>query len=939
MAERSVVVKFRAEVSDFRRQLKGTEQDLGSVAAKAQQTAKSSSTAMGQMVQSARHHEDAWNRVGGSLVGIGVAAAAGVGIAVSKFAEFDQSMSGVAAATHESAGNMKLLRDAAVKAGADTQYSATEAAGAITNLAKAGVSTKDIIGGGLAGSLDLAAAGALDVADAAEYTATTLTQFNLKGDKASHVADVLAAGAGKAQGEVSDMANAMKYAGVPASQLGVSLEETAGTIALLAKNGIIGEQAGTSLRGMISSLTSPSKQAAKTMQDLGIEIFDNTGKFIGLAGVAGQLQTATKDLTDEERANALGRIFGNEQLTAANVLVREGEAAVREWTAAVDDQGYAAETAALMTDNLRGDIERLGGALDTALITTGESSNGVLRAMVQALTGLIDLYGEASPVVKQFALAVGVVTAAVALAGGGFFMLAPRILAADEALKVLARSMPRTVSVVRGLGSALAGPIGLGLAAATTGFLIFAQAQAATRARQEELRASLDETTLAITDQTLAVAAARLVETPDWWTFDFSGSAADGAEKLGINLDTLTQAMIGNVDAWNEVVAVVGDPSKDPLDGVRERAEAAGLSVGDYNSAVSAVRRELGHFGKDLDGARDKQRQMNEATGDGTKASQDAAGGARENRTAIEELADAQDTGRTSAEQLTSALGELVDGMAKAAGQALDARAAQRNYKQSLDDATKALKENGKGFDLNTEAGRANQTALDDVSKSGWELITSMQEQGATQEQLRKTVRQVRKDFIAQAEAMGMGTEEANALADQLGLIPDKVDVKVAVETAKASADVVRWITANDGRRIRVYVDAVGGATYKYGPTGPVARAAGGPIDGPGTATSDSIHALLSNGEYVIRASARAKYGDEFLSMVNAGRFAVGGPVGHVASGMSPQAGGRQVGGVSITVGNIQAVNANAAAEALLTRTRDAVAAYGIDQIGAGAVL
>ena len=145
----------------------------------------------------------AFNQVGTAGVAMGALIAAGVGVAVAKFAEFDEAMSAVQASTHESAENMELLRDAAIEAGARTVFSATEAANAIEELAKAGVSTSDILSGGLDASLDLAAAGGLGVAEAAGIAATALKTFNLQGEDMSHVADLLAAGAGKAMGDVT----------------------------------------------------------------------------------------------------------------------------------------------------------------------------------------------------------------------------------------------------------------------------------------------------------------------------------------------------------------------------------------------------------------------------------------------------------------------------------------------------------------------------------------------------------------------------------------------------------------------------------------------------------------------------------------------------------------------------------------------------------------
>src|SRR5690606_17003244 len=157
--------------------------------------------------------------------------------------------------------------DAALEAGGATVFTATESANAIEELGKAGVETADILGGGLAGSLDLAASAQLGVARAAEITGITLKQFKLDGTEAGRVADVLSAGANKAVGSVEDLANGLKFVGPQAAAVGVSLEDTVATLALFADQGIIGEQAGSALRGMLASLTAPSRQAQAALDD------------------------------------------------------------------------------------------------------------------------------------------------------------------------------------------------------------------------------------------------------------------------------------------------------------------------------------------------------------------------------------------------------------------------------------------------------------------------------------------------------------------------------------------------------------------------------------------------------------------------------------------------------------------------------------------------
>jgi TP901 family phage tail tape measure protein len=243
----------------------------------------------------------------------------------------------VKAATHETPATwLPCGRRAAGREG--HAFSATEAAGAIENLAKAGVSTKDILGGGLKGALNLAAAGQLAVGDAAEIAATAMTQFGLSGKEVPHIADLLAAAAGKAQGEVSDVAMALKQGGLVASQFGLSIEETTGTLAAFASAGLIGSDAGTSFKTMLLALANPSAKAASTLSDLGIAAYDTKGNFVGIAPLAEQLKDKLSKLTPAQRDAALATIFGSDAIRAANVLYQNGAKGITDWTSKVNDR-------------------------------------------------------------------------------------------------------------------------------------------------------------------------------------------------------------------------------------------------------------------------------------------------------------------------------------------------------------------------------------------------------------------------------------------------------------------------------------------------------------------------------------------------------------------------------------------------------------------------
>jgi TP901 family phage tail tape measure protein len=237
MALRTVGIRLTADTSDLQAKLKQASGSVRDFKGEIEKAAKGG-------------HLEA---VAQQAAGAGLALTGMAAYAIKSAADFEKSMSAVAAASRDSsksvaenAAAVQQLRAAAIQAGKDTQYSATEAAQGITELSKAGVDTAAILGGGLKGALALAAAGQLSVAEAAETSATALTQFKLSGDKVPHVADLLAAAAGNAQGSVHDMGMALNQSGLVAAQFGLSIEDTTGVLAEFASAGLVGSDAGTS---------------------------------------------------------------------------------------------------------------------------------------------------------------------------------------------------------------------------------------------------------------------------------------------------------------------------------------------------------------------------------------------------------------------------------------------------------------------------------------------------------------------------------------------------------------------------------------------------------------------------------------------------------------------------------------------------------------------
>ena len=303
-------------------------------------------------------------------------------------AEFDKSLSGISALGGEYAANIEALADAAKTAGIEFGISATESVKAVDALARAGLTSAQIIDGGLRGALTLAAAGGIDLANAAETASSALTQFGLEGEDVGRVADALVGGANAAQGGVDELRQALNQSGLVAAQFGLSLEETVGALTTFASAGLLGSDAGTSFRAMLLRLAKPTKESSEAMEQYGLELFDAQGQFVGVEKAADQLQKGLGQLTEEQRLNALATIFGQDAIRAANVLYEQGAEGVAKFTAEVSKSGEAERVAAEQTNNLDGDLNRLK-ATYTALIVESRAMNDILRESVQYLDEFI----------------------------------------------------------------------------------------------------------------------------------------------------------------------------------------------------------------------------------------------------------------------------------------------------------------------------------------------------------------------------------------------------------------------------------------------------------------------------------------------------------------------------------------------------------------------
>lgn len=744
------------------------------------------------------------------IAAAGVAATALGVAAVRMAADFDASMSTVQANTGASADEMNQLRQAAIDAGADTIYSATESADAINELGKAGLSTSDILSGGLSGALNLAASDGMEVGQAAEYMSSAMAQFNLTGADATHIADLLAAGAGEALGNVSDFGEALNNVGSTASKFGLSIDTTVGTLAAFAHQGIIGAEAGTQLRSVLLALTNQTEKQRKATEEYGISLYDAQGNFVGMSSLAGQLKEKLGGLTQEQRNSAMATMFGSYAIQGANVLYAEGASGIDEWTKKVSQSGYAADLAAKKNDNLKGDLENLSGSFESLMISLGEGGQGPLRSLVQSLDTLVDAFSQLPAPVQQgivlmTALAGGFTAlhsamgplnasssqtarnfglmldpfqrgiTAIPLLKEGIIQLGTSMLGTSTNAGTLANGLTRGQTAMNGMKSigsglfaALGGPWGIALTVAGALLVGFAQSAQDAKANISEFSSAIDQSGSSV--ETLI----KKIASGEDKTWDFGdkfatglGSLGEALDKAGIDYSTFPEAVDGSKKAQ-----ALFDKQLDEA-----KSHMSAMQIDSINDSYGKLSSQVG-----------KAKEQVSKTNTEVAKAKDSADTAAEG---TDNYADSADGAATSTEDLTEAIDGLVKGWLSLPGTYLTTDQAITKLNQGILDLNESITENGRVFD---EGGNVlqghekqaydSQSALQSLASTAQDTAQKIIEEGqandraaAATQQAGDKLEQARQAFIENAHAAGMSEQAAGALADRYGLTRSQADV------------------------------------------------------------------------------------------------------------------------------------------------------------------
>ncbi|EIT2339667.1 phage tail tape measure protein [Salmonella enterica] len=381
---------------------------------------------------------------GGGAVAMGAATAAGYGAGrfLAPAVSFDREVARVGALTRldKSDPQFAALREQAKKLGAETQFTSKDAASGQAFLAMAGF-TPQSIQAALPGVLNMALAGGMDLGETADIGSNILSQFHLDPKEMDRVSDVLTAAFTRTNTDLTNIGEAMKYAGTGMAGLGVSVEQTTAMIGVMANVGLRGSIAGTGLQTTFSRLAAPTDKAASALKELGVSVADSTGKMRPAEVVLADIYKAVRKYGDVDQLSFFKDIAGEEAAKSFQALVQSaGSGELQKLLAELKKaQGEAATVAKKMADNLDGDLKNLDSAWEGFRIQIEELVDGPLRGLVQGISnivGAMTAWARENPELTKALLTVGGSALAVTAITGGLSLAIGLLLGPVAKLKL-----------------------------------------------------------------------------------------------------------------------------------------------------------------------------------------------------------------------------------------------------------------------------------------------------------------------------------------------------------------------------------------------------------------------------------------------------------------------------------------------------------------------
>lgn len=397
----------------------------------------------------------------GGAVGVAAAGAGAIGASVlTASKDFEAAMNGVRAVTGATGSDFAALEAQAKELGSTTQFSATEAGQAMEFLGMAGFETTEIMGA-LPATLDLAAAGGLDLARSADIASNVLTGFGLAAEETQRVTDGMAEIASSANTSVGQLGSAFEQVGPIANSAGLSFEETTAALGLLANAGLQGEKGGTALRGALASLADASGPAQTELDKLGITVTKANGDMRPLVEIMEDFERAGLDM------GTAVQIFGREAAPGFLSMLDQGSGALEDLTKNAEDaEGAAKKMGDIRMEGLTGAIKSAQSAIEGFLIALGDL--GVLDAAAAVVDTFAGAVRSATGFITEHEAVIAPVVKVIGLLAAAFAGIIGTVFAVKGAIAGITAAIAAVKVAIAGVGAALAaatGPVGLTIAA------------------------------------------------------------------------------------------------------------------------------------------------------------------------------------------------------------------------------------------------------------------------------------------------------------------------------------------------------------------------------------------------------------------------------------------------------------------------------------------
>lgn len=913
MADRSIAVSIRADVEQFKSGLRQASGELDSFAKKTDKVSQGS----GKIVKSMREQREAWDTTGRALSTFGVASTAALTASVKAASDWESAFAGVRKTVDSSAEGYERLSAGLREMARELPASHAQIASVAEAAGQLGISEENILSFTRT-MIDMGEATNMS----ADQAATTLARFaNIMGTSQTEFSNlgsaIVALGNNFAttEAEISEMALRLAGAG---KQIGLSEGDILGIATALSSVGIEAEAGGSAF--------------SKFMIDVSASVSEGGEKLDEFARIAGVSSEAFAQMFKENPAEAITAFvtgLNRMQKSGEDVLpvladlgykeVRLRDALLRSSSAAgifsaaikTGNEEYKKNTA--LTNEAKERYKTLTselGKMRNALVDAGISLGGIflpaLKVLVKGVTGFASALADLPAPVQAVVGALGGLVGVASLAGGGFLLLAPRVLEGVDAFRKLrdATAGTRLGSTLNGVGT-IAGKVGTilgkaGLAGAvlTAGaaFLSFAD--------------DVQYAKLGLAD--VATLTERLTS-KNWGKDGIFASLFGGTEieKSKKNLeeifhslarpsfgDHVRNSLWGFFDDANfrDIKRQITDldqafKSLDASTAVEQFQklwkETGGTrqAFDDISAAMPGLRSKLETIAQAAGVATDAESLYTFVTSGAAAESVKAADASGQHAKATKEVSN---EAGIAAEKLDS----LVKGLNAVANVHMSADQAQIQYARTMREVNKLLSEKKYKEASVVEQEEMRREALIKVAAAGWKQVEALKSESASADVVAASHKKMVQDLLNTARQFGMNDAEAFKLIQRYGQIPKGIKTIAELEKmlAEKNADAYMAKLANIPRHVVVKVEQrvsttgdkliVGGGSKTYRQAS--AFSGGGHVVGPGTGTSDSILSWLSNGEYVISADKVKKYGVAHFDAYNSGRmpkFATGGHV------------------------------------------------------------